>query len=789
MIGSLKGQIKIGDNPQTLNPASVLELESSSRVLVITRVTTAQMNTITPLRGALVYNTDVDCIHYYNGTDWINICEALDNSFTVSTEAVFNQFSRDSTVVITQTDDNYNFEVNLISGIDNIIPSTINGELHIQQGSIRGPQIHNSTITFDKLAVGENTGELLRWEGGNTGWVLVNQSDLGITEDDGIIGNEVLDATAGGSLVRSGGGTGPGDSFTLDVADGGIDTEELANNAVINDKLDKGNIPLSGFGAATTDVNLGLNKLVNVDNPTNPQDAATMAYVDAEILASNQIIVSADTGNLIVASGTDGGAFYNGDFANLINIPIGLGDGDDDTTYSAGAGMSLVGTTFSVNDATIAPAWGNITGIPLDIADGDADTTYSAGAGMSLVGTTFSVNDATIAPAWGNITGIPLDIADGDADTTYSAGAGMSLVGTTFSVNDATIAPAWGNITGIPLDIADGDADTTYSAGAGMSLVGTTFSVNDATIAPAWGNITGIPLDIADGDADTTYSAGAGMSLVGTTFSVNDATIAPAWGNITGIPLDIADGDADTTYSAGAGLNLVGTTFSVNNATIAPAWGNITGIPLDIADGDADTTYSAGAGMSLVGTTFSVDNLAGDVTGPTSATVIANGVVTSAKIAINTITDANIAATAAIDGSKINPDFVSDVTTTGDFISGGVPLTVPDFVFEQYFDGFSNLNANYRLKSLKEVEAFVREHKHLPGIKSASEVKASGEYRLTESSLGHLEKIEELFLHTIEQEKKIEQLKSEKEALTKELELLKADVEQIKALLLSKKER
>ncbi|RUA10939.1 MAG: hypothetical protein DSY83_17220, partial [Flavobacteriia bacterium] len=107
MAHTLTAQVKIGDNPQTLNPSSILELESTSSVLVITRVTDVQMNAITPLRGALVYNTDQNCLHYYNGDEWINICESLDNSFTVSTLAEhmrpINPNALDDTVVITET--------------------------------------------------------------------------------------------------------------------------------------------------------------------------------------------------------------------------------------------------------------------------------------------------------------------------------------------------------------------------------------------------------------------------------------------------------------------------------------------------------------------------------------------------------------------------------------------------------------------------------------------------------------------------------------------------------------
>jgi trimeric autotransporter adhesin len=70
----LCSQIKIGNNPERISQASVLELESNHRVLVITRVTTQEMEQITPLEGALAFNTDTGCIHYFDGTFWKNLC-------------------------------------------------------------------------------------------------------------------------------------------------------------------------------------------------------------------------------------------------------------------------------------------------------------------------------------------------------------------------------------------------------------------------------------------------------------------------------------------------------------------------------------------------------------------------------------------------------------------------------------------------------------------------------------------------------------------------------------------
>ena len=67
------------------------------------------------------------------------------------------------------------------------------------------------------------------------------------------------------------------------IANNAITTAKIANTNVTNGKLDKANIPLSGFGAATADVNLGTKKLTNVADPTTAQDAATKNYVDSRI--------------------------------------------------------------------------------------------------------------------------------------------------------------------------------------------------------------------------------------------------------------------------------------------------------------------------------------------------------------------------------------------------------------------------------------------------------------------------------------------------------------------------
>ena len=119
-----------------------------------------------------------------------------------------------------------------------------------------------------------------------------------------------------------------------------------------------------------------------------------------------------------------------------------------------------------------------------------------------------------------------------------------------------------------------------------------------------------------------------------------------------------------------------------------------------------------------------------------------------------------------------------------DIYSNGI--LIPDYVFQKYFLGNSDLKESYDFQTLAQIEAFVKANHHLPGIKSAEEVKLDGFWNLSESNLQNLEKIEELFLHTIEQEKKIDQLKNENQSLSAELQSLRKDMEEIKALLQNK---
>ncbi|MNL21948.1 hypothetical protein D3C87_1432640 [compost metagenome] len=84
---------------------------------------------------------------------------------------------------------------------------------------------------------------------------------------------------------------------------------------------------------------------------------------------------------------------------------------------------------------------------------------------------------------------------------------------------------------------------------------------------------------------------------------------------------------------------------------------------------------------------------------------------------------------------------------------------VPDYVFAE----------DYKLKSLQEVEEYVKQNKHLPEIPSASEIEKNG-LMLAEMNMNLLKKMEEMTLYMIEMKKKNEILENSQTQLEKRIQ-------------------
>jgi hypothetical protein len=119
----------------------------------------------------------------------------------------------------------------------------------------------------------------------------------------------------------------------------------------------------------------------------------------------------------------------------------------------------------------------------------------------------------------------------------------------------------------------------------------------------------------------------------------------------------------------------------------------------------------------------------------------------ASSIAFNDVLNSSLAVNGTISAQKMK------ITQTGIW---------PDYVF----------SSTYHLPSLKDVEQFIRQNSHLPGIPSAAEVQKKG-IDVGEHQAALLKKIEELTLYTIDQKKEIDFQKEELKSLKEQIAELK----------------
>lgn len=90
LLTSIKGQVKVGNNPNSINSNSILELESTNKGLLLPRVALSATTNTTPLSahtaGMIIYNTStsndvVPGYYYNNGTQWIKIGNSKDEAW------------------------------------------------------------------------------------------------------------------------------------------------------------------------------------------------------------------------------------------------------------------------------------------------------------------------------------------------------------------------------------------------------------------------------------------------------------------------------------------------------------------------------------------------------------------------------------------------------------------------------------------------------------------------------------------------------------------------------------
>ncbi|CAG2535010.1 hypothetical protein MAR621_04148, partial [Maribacter dokdonensis] len=153
----------------------------------------------------------------------------------------------------------------------------------IAAGAVETSDISDDAVALEKLANGTANGQVMQWNG--TDWTLVDLGSVTVTENDGVIGNEVVNGTDG-TLVRSGAGT-TVSPFTLDVAADGITNAEIADNAINTENITDGSV-------GTADLADG-----NNDGEMIQWNGTDWEYIDPSTLIPATTVSNTSTGNTL----------------------------------------------------------------------------------------------------------------------------------------------------------------------------------------------------------------------------------------------------------------------------------------------------------------------------------------------------------------------------------------------------------------------------------------------------------------------------------------------------------
>ena len=172
----------------------------------------------------------------------------------------------------------------------------------IADGNVTNAKLQNSSLTINGTAVSL----------GGTTTITASPVGTALTSTNILVGSAANVAASvamtGDVTIGNTGVTAIGTSkvTTANIANDAITTVKILNANVTDAKLDKANIPLSGFKAAAADVALGGFKLTGVANPTLAQDAATKAYVDAAAVSATDALalITAETSRATAAETT-----------------------------------------------------------------------------------------------------------------------------------------------------------------------------------------------------------------------------------------------------------------------------------------------------------------------------------------------------------------------------------------------------------------------------------------------------------------------------------------------------
>lgn len=473
-----------------------------------------------------------------------------------------------------------------------------------------------------------------------------------------------------------------------------------------------------------------------VGTAAGQQGTATLTTIG--IVTASHPIAAGRTGSPALYNASTAGAAFGiigGGGVQVANVP-GATTQSSILAYETGVAM-ISGTAngrrvgFALGDAT----YGALT------ADGQAMFRAAVNWAMGAVAPSITTHPANRSVTVGTAATFSV-VAAGTTPLSYSWRRNGTAISPSATGSSYTLAsPQTGDNGAVFSVVVTNPAGTITSNNA-------TLTVTSGTVAPA---ITAQP-------ANLTVTAGQTA-----TFNVTATGTAPltyVWRkNGTAVP----GGPNAATYSYAAPIGDNGAAFSVvvsNSAGSATSTNAILTVnsaptPPAITTQPASQTVAVGqtatfsVSASGAGLSYQWRKGGANISGATSAAYTTPATVLGDNGALFSVVVTNASGSVTSDNATLGLRLVATEVSATRITATEMVTTpnweIPDYVFEK----------DYRLRSIRELEKYLAEHKHLPEVPSALEIKRHG-MNMGEMDVKLLKNLEELTLHVIGLHKEME---------------------------------
>ena len=315
--------------------------------------------------GDTYFNTTTNKFRVFNGTAWIDavIGESNQNAFT--TVAVSGQ----SDVIAESTTDT----LNLAAG-SNITLTTNAGNdtvtiasTGVPDGSVTTAKIANDAVTNAKVADDAITTAKLYDLNVTTQKIANDAITAGKIADDSINSEHYVDGSIDAAHIAAG-------QIHAGLLDSqAVTSAKLATDSVLTDKIADDAVTAAKLAnSINTEIAANTAKVSNATHTGEVTGSGTLTIADNVVDEANLKVSNSPTNGYVLTaqSGNTGGLTW-------------AAQTDTNTTYSAGSGLTLSGTTFSANVSKSDVGLGNVENTAL--------STWSGSTNINTLGTVSTV--------------------------------------------------------------------------------------------------------------------------------------------------------------------------------------------------------------------------------------------------------------------------------------------------------------------------------------------------------------------------------------------------------------